>query len=133
MIVGLIRSPVGIDWAELADQTVLLWLAGVTIYQIAFTLWEIWEQKRGDSDVRKVKVAVGMRGLGLFLFMFLLVFVTDGFEQTGPGVTRAMVAVNSLIVLWGFGTMLGPLLLIRETRWLKNYMRDRETDRGSSR
>jgi hypothetical protein len=131
--IGLIRSPAGVDWAELRDRTVLLWLTGVAAYQILFTLWEIWEQKWGSSNVRKVKVAVGMRGLGLFLFMFLLVFATDGFEQTGPGVTRAMLAVNGLIVFWGLGTMLGPLLLIRETRWLKNYMQEREAGPGSKR
>jgi hypothetical protein len=128
MSIGLIRSPGGIAWSELSDRTILVWLAGVSAYQILFTAWEIWEQGTNTSNPRKVKVAVGMRGLGLFLFMFLLVFVTDGFEETGTGLTRAMLAVNGAIILWGMGTMMGPLLIVRETRWSKEYLQRRDAD-----
>jgi hypothetical protein len=123
---GLIRSPSSVDWSDLNQGNVLLWLVGVTIYQVVFTVWEIVEYKSNRTPARKVKVAVGLRGVGLFLFMFLLVAVTDGFEQSGPGVQRAMMAVNAAIVVWGIFTMTGPLLLLRkETAWLKNYMMNR--------
>ena len=128
MAIGLVRSPKGVEWSELSDSSVLAWLAGMSAYQVLFTAWEIWEQKAGTAPVRKVKVAAGLRGLGLFLFMFLLVFATDSFEQLGHGVTNTMLAVNGLIVAWGIGTMLGPLLLIRETRWLKEYLRKRDAE-----
>ena len=127
--IGLVRSPAGVDWDELNDGSMLLWLAGVAFYNTLFTVWEILQHKSGQAAGRQVKVAVGMRGFGLFVFLFVMVGVTAGFEKTGPGVKWAMVVVNGAIVVWGLVTMLSPVLLLRrETLWLKDYLEKRQHD-----
>jgi hypothetical protein len=122
---GVIRSPQGIAWDELNYRSMAFWLAGLICYQTLFTAWEIFEHLRGHAAGRQVKVALGMRGLGLFLFIFVLVAVTDGFEHTGMGMQRAMLAVNGAIVVLGLFTMAGPFFIRKETAWLRAYLHKR--------
>ncbi len=123
--VSLIRSPTGVEWTELIDHSVMLWLAGLIVFQTLFTVWEIVEHRKGNPVSRQVKVALGIRGLGLFRLIFVLAAVTDGFEEIGTGVTKAMLAINGMIVLWCLGTMFGPFFIRKETEWLREYLRNR--------
>jgi hypothetical protein len=127
--IGLLRSPGGIAWTDLSSRNLLFWLAALVCYQATFAVWEIAEHKSGRAAGRHVKVALGMRGLGLFILMFVVVAVTDGFEEVGSGVQRAMLAVNGAIVALGLMTMVGPLLIRAETAWLRNYLKERDASK----
>jgi hypothetical protein len=124
--VALAEAGEGIDGTILQDQGVMYSLIGLIAYQVLFTVWEIVVHKRGVGSNRQVKVKLGMRGLGLFLLMFLLVMVADNWGEQSSATRIAMLVVNAGIVFLGVVTMVGPLMIRRETQWLREYLRKRE-------
>lgn len=124
IVTGLIRSP-AVNWAELGHNGAWHWIVAISVYEFVFTAWEILSHRTG-ADVRPVKVHVALRGLGLFLFMFILMWLTDEFQVVGPGVRNGMIVVNGALILWGLATMAGPLMIRRETQWLREYLAKRE-------
>lgn len=122
------------DWglALLGPAGTGLALATFVLYQIAFTAWEIVDH-RGDAEQdRGAKVAVGLRGVGLFLLMFVVVGVTES-ESLGPHAIRTvMLLIDGSIVAAGIFTAVGPLMLRRETAWLRAYLERRDADQGET-
>ena len=126
LLVMLSEAGEKLDGTLLADRGVRFSLISLIAYQVLFTVWEIFSHKREKSE-RQVKVAVGMRGIGLFLLLFLVVMTTDGQAKENSSSRIAMLLVNGGIVLLGIGTMIGPLFLCGETKWLKEYLAKRAT------
>lgn len=151
LIMILLIAEAGLGMDAFQTPGVLAGLAGLSAVRIASTALEIWghrardrarDRARGvapsewsDSEAaryarsdRPVKAVVGLRGVGLFLLMFLTVFLTD--EKRGSEIDVAwftMIVVNSLVVLYGLVGLLGWPLLIGETRWLRNYLAERDS------
>jgi hypothetical protein len=125
ILVALAEAGEKINGQLLNDHGMRLSLAGLIVYQVLFTIWEIMAHKSGRAAGKQVKVSVGMRGLGLFLLMFLMVMLADGWAKGTPGTRIAMLLVNGGIVLLGLGTMFGPLFIRQETAWLKDYLNKR--------
>lgn len=127
LLVMLAEAGEKLDGALLADRGVRFSLISLIAYQVLFTVWEIFSHKHRKSE-RQVKVAVGMRGIGLFLLLFLMVMTTDGQTKETSVSHIAMLLVNGVIVLWGVFTMIGPLLIKKETDWLKDYLAKRANE-----
>jgi hypothetical protein len=108
-------------------------LLGIVTFGFLFTAWEIIDHNFGAGKDRGVKVAVGLRGVGLFLLMFTMLIVAaaaDSFldDALDPEIFARllMLALNSLIVIYGVLTALGPWMLRSETEWLREYLATRE-------
>jgi hypothetical protein len=125
--VALAEAGEGIDGTILLDQSVMYSLIGLIAYQMLFTVWEIVVHKWGAAGDRQVKVKLGIRGLGLFLLMFLLVMVADNWGEQSSATRIAMLVINPGIVFMGVVTMCGPLMIHRETEWLREYMSKRKS------
>jgi hypothetical protein len=125
--VALAEAGEGIDGTILQDRGVKYSLIGLVVYQVLFTVWEIVAHRRGLGGNRQVKVKLGMRGLGLFLLMFLLVMVADNWGEQSSATRIAMLVINAGIVFMGVVTMVGPLMIRRETQWLREYLAKRKS------
>jgi hypothetical protein len=124
--VALAEAGEGINRTILEQRGVMYSLIGLLAYQVLFTVWEIVAHRRSLGGNRQVKVKLGMRGLGLFLLMFLLVMVADNWGEQSSATRIAMLVINAGIVFMGVVTMVGPLMIRRETHWLREYMAKRE-------
>jgi hypothetical protein len=124
--VALAEAGEGINRTILEQRGVMYSLIGLIAYQVLFTVWEIVAHRRNLGGNRQVKVKLGMRGLGLFLLMFLLVIVADNWREQSSATRIAMLVINAGIVFMGIVTMVGPLMIRRETQWLRGYLAKRE-------
>lgn len=146
VIVIMLTVEAGLGWDALETPGVMLGVVAFALLRVASTVWEILHHratdrereispallteeqrvKRAQSD-RPVKAAVGLRGVGLFLLMFLTVYLTDSGQDLDVDVAwMTMIVVNGAVVLYGAMSLLTWPLLIRETRWLRQYLQGRQ-------
>ena len=146
LIVIMLVAEAGLGPDSLQTPGVLWALAGFSLLRIISTVVEIVHHRSNDwsrgiapsewtaeqarryaASDRPVKAVVGLRGVGLFLLVFLTAFLTD--EERGASVDVAwvtMIVVNSIVILYGSISILGWPFLLPETRWLRNYLAERE-------
>lgn len=135
MVLGLFP---GFEFKGWAENGSLKWsVAGFVAYRVAFTIWEILEQRSFKTEDRQVRVAVGLRGVGLFMLGFLVAFIS-GDEQNAwtknPQIARwVMLAVNSLAILGSLLCIWGVAMIRSNAHWLQIYMDERGIDRSTKR
>jgi len=74
---------------------------------------------------RPVRTSTGIRGVGLFLLVFLTAYFTEQENPAADGPKIIMLVIYSLMIAGGVFNLFTPLLLLRETRWLKSYLAKR--------
>jgi hypothetical protein len=107
------------------DQSFVFSLGCMAAYQGLAATWEIVRHRRGGPDVGPVAATPGVRGAGLFLLMFVSMTYGDPDGPGGLAVQRVMLAVNAVIVAVGVLNALAVVWLQRETKWLRDYLRQR--------
>ena len=124
ILIWLSLAEAKIDLVALVqEQRQLVWtLAGMTAYQVIFTIWEIVVHKIGGGKDRKVKVAVGLRGVGMFLLVFVVGMAGDTFGQNGALAQIIMMVVNGALILLGLVSIAGVWMMRGETVWLRDYL-----------
>lgn len=111
------------------SPSLLASLAVMAGYQVLTAAWEIVRHRRAGEAAGPLKAAPGMRGLGLFLLVFVAAGVAD--RTDGTAARALMFTVNGAIVAMGIFNAVGLLWLRGETRWLREYLRQRR-DGGST-
>lgn len=106
------------------DRTLLYGVACLVGYQFLVAAWEIARRMR-SKDHGELKVALGMRGLGLFVLMFVVVMIRESSGELGTVALAVMLAVNAALIVMALFNALGQLWVRGETRWLREYLRER--------
>lgn len=136
-IVGALASQGILRPLVLERRTLWLGLAAMAGMRFLGAAWEIVSHRGGaarDADPKSrsafdedqpVKVLVGLRGVGLFLLVFLTAVVAEKKDLDFDAPRLIMLVVSGVVVAYGLLNLVGPLLLWRETRWLRDYLADR--------
>ena len=107
------------------DRGVIYGLAGVTAYQVLFTIWEIVDHKGAASKDRGVKIFAGLRGAGLLFLMFLSLFVHDALRDNGAAARTLLLCANGGIILLGLSNPFGLWMSRGDTAWLRDHLAQR--------
>jgi len=75
-----------------------------------------------------VTIASGGRGIALFMLMFVGVIAQSSEASAGNLAMWLMVAVNGAVIFAGALNVFGYWLVKGETRWLEQYLKQRQTD-----
>lgn len=126
MTIGLFPEDV---FAAFEISTLFWSVIGMVAYRVAFTAWEIIEQRASETEDRTVRVAVGLRGVGLFLLGFLVAMIVG--DETHPRSSGdqtawwAMLIVNALAIVVSLLNIWGMYMIRGNARWLRTYLADK--------
>jgi len=103
-------------------------LALCVIFPLAMTFGEVSRQLIAGESASEVTIASGGRGIALFMLMFVGVIAQSSEASAGNLAMWLMVAVNGAVIFAGALNVFGYWLVKGETRWLEQYLKQRQTD-----
>jgi len=137
MIIIMLQAQGWLNLTPFDSQGFTWSLFSVVTLKVASTIMEIL-QHRVHDDLhdgskpeenaefdRPVRVSVGIRGVGLFMMGFLTAFLTEQENPAADVPKVIMLVIYSLVIVVGLCNLFTPLLLLRESRWLKSYLAKR--------
>lgn len=100
---------------------------GILAYRLLMMIWEIVEHRNQPRRKPVVKLALGLRGASMFVVMFIVLISFDEVQDSTTASYYVVYGVNGLLILIGAMNLYGLFLMISETRWLRKYLKSRES------
>ena len=127
LVVGLLTSSSGAFGLLFHDMGFVLSLVGFVAYQLTLTVWIVLDHQFGSGRKRPLGINGGWRGIGLLLLMTLVLLIQLGPKDQAPSIsakTLVLIADGWFILLGGLNS-LNMVHVLRETAWLRAYLRQR--------